>query len=255
MSHSLIEPGTVAIVTGGGRGIGKAIAQGLAAAGARCVIADINDEGAQAVAAALGNDAISVRTDVSDEQSVSGMVDAALTAFGQVDVLINNAAINMSTSNLSLKPFWDIDLEEWNKVMSINATGAFLCSRHVAPHMKARTSGRIINLTSTAVALGRPNYLHYIASKSAIIGITRSMARELGTYGVAVNAISPGPVETEVPRQAASVDQHNALLAMQCIPEAIRAEDIVGTALFLCSHDSRLITGQVITVDGGFVHN
>lgn len=255
MSDSLIKSGTVAIVTGGGRGIGKAVSRGLAAAGARCVIADIDGASAEAVASAIGNGAIAVRTDVSDEDSVRRMADTVSKTFGQADVLINNAAINMSTSNLSLKPFWEIDLEEWNEVMSINASGTFLCSRHVAPFMKARTSGRIINLASTAVALGRPNYLHYIASKSAIIGMTRSMARELGAYGVTVNAISPGPVETEVPRQAATVKQNKDLHSMQCIPEAIRAEDIVGTVLFLCSHNSRLITGQVITVDGGIVHN
>ena len=255
MSNLDLEAGSVAIVTGGGRGIGRAMAIALGKAGARLAIADANAANARAVAGEIGGGAVGMETDVTNEEAAQSLVADVLRRFGRIDILINNAAINMSTSSLSLKPFWEISLDEWNAVLGVNATGTFLCSRAVAPAMRARRFGRIINLTSTAVALGRPNYLHYIASKAAIIGMTRSMARELGADNITVNAISPGPVETEVPRKPVSVDQHARMLSMQCIADSVRPEDLVGAVLFLCSRSSRMITGQVTTIDGGAVHN
>ena len=254
MAVSDIPAGSTAIVTGGGRGIGRAIARGLASAGVRCAVADIDVANARAVAGEIGQGAIAIETDVTAETSVRAMAETCLGAFGKVDILVNNAAINMSTSSFALKPFWELGLDEWNAVLSVNATGTFLASRAVAPGMRARRAGRIVNLTSTAVALGRPNYLHYIASKAAIIGMTRSMARELGRDNITVNAVSPGPVVTEVERKPVSQEQQRRMLEMQCIAEPIQADDVAGAVLFLCSTGSRLITGQVTTVDGGAVH-
>lgn len=247
--------GLVAIVTGAARGIGRAIAAALAGTGATIVAVDANGAGAEATAAALGGATMGVQADISDETSVQAMVDRVVERHGRIDILVNNAAINMSTSGLGLKPFWEIGLAEWNLVMGVNATGTFLCSRAVSAVMRRQASGRIVNLASTVVNFGRPNYLHYVSSKAAIIGMTRSMARELGPHGITVNAISPGPVETEVERAEASVTQHQRLLAMQCIPQAVTGADLTEAVLFLCSPGARLITGQVIAIDGGATHN
>ncbi len=244
--------GKVAIVTGAGQGIGRRIAHGFAEAGATPVIAERNAEKGRAVAAEIGgNRALFVETEVGEMGSLEAMARAVLGRFGRIDVLVNNAGI---FSNLEMRPFWQIPLEEWNQVMHVNATGPFLASRAVLPAMMQAKAGRIIHMSSGAVAMGRPNYLHYIASKSALIGMTNSMAHELGDYGINVNAILPGAIFTEIERKTVTPQQKATILAGQSFHREGRPDDIVGAVLFLSSDAARWVTGQCLTVDGGMNH-
>lgn len=252
-----LEPGhsgRVVIVTGAGQGIGRVLAHSFAAVGAIPVIAEINRESAQNVANEIkeeGGSALALPTDVANAESVQRMVEKVLSEFGRIDVLINNAAI---FSTLVMRPFDEIPLDEWEHVLRINLTGAFLCSRAVVPSMRKAGWGRIIHMASGAVTLGRPGYLHYIASKSALAGMARSMARELGSYGITVNAILPGATFTEIPRKTVTPEQKEAIIHSQCIQRAETPEDLVGTVLFLASQGAGFLTGQGITVDGGHTH-
>lgn len=241
--------GRVAIITGAGQGLGRAFAHGFAAQGAVPVIAEINEDKGRAVAAETGG--LYVRTDVSDPASVDAMARAVLDAYGRIDVLVNNAAI---FSTLEMRPFEEIPLDEWERVLRVNLTGPFLCARAVAPAMRKAGWGRIINIASAAVSLGRPNYLHYIASKAGLAGMTNSLARELGPHGITVNAILPGATFTEIPRKTVTPEQKKAIVGMQCIPLPELPEDLVGVVLFLASPASGFVTGQALTADGGATH-
>ena len=246
--------GRVVIITGGGQGIGRVFAQSFSAAGSIPVIADINGKSAQKVAdeiAAEKGDALAIQTDVGDADSVQNMAQTVLSELGRIDVLINNAAI---FTTLEMRPFDQIPPEEWERVLRVNITGAFLCSRAVVPTMRKAGWGRIIHMASAAVSMGRPGYLHYIASKSALEGMAHSMARELGPDGITVNAILPGATFTEIPRRTVTPQQKEAIIASQCIPRAETPQDLAGTALFLASESSAFLTGQGIVVDGGCTH-
>lgn len=239
----------VAIVTGGAQGIGRAYALRFAREGLTVVVADLNLEKAQAVADEIGKGrAIAVGVDVGDEESTQRMAAAALAAFGRIDVLINNAAV---FSTIRLKPFWDLTVAEWDHLMAVNVRGTWLAMKAVVPAMRERGEGSIINISSSVVAGGRPNYLHYVASKAAVIGMTRSAARELGDFGIRVNCIMPGTVQTEVPRETVSPERRAALLANQSIKRAATTDDLVGVAAFLASADACYMTGQTLDVDGG----
>ena len=156
------------------------------------------------------------------------MVEQVEKHFGRIDILVNNAGI---FSTLEMRPFEQIPLEEWERVLRVNVTGPMLCARAVLPAMKRAQWGRIVNMASGAVTLGRPNYLHYITSKSALIGMTRSMARELGEFGITVNAIMPGAVATEIERKTVTPQQKERIVSMQCIQRPETPDDLVGTAL------------------------
>jgi 3-oxoacyl-[acyl-carrier protein] reductase len=255
--HRFAAPGLsgrVAIVTGAGQGIGRAFAKAFAAAGATAVIAEINAARGAAVAAeieAAAGRAVAIETDVADPASVERMAGAVDARFGRIDILVNNAAI---FSTLDMRPFEEIPLEEWEAVLRVNVTGAFLCARAVVPAMRRARWGRIINMASAAVSLGRPNYLHYIASKVALDGMTRALARELGPDGITVNAILPGATFTEIERKTVTREQRERIIALQCIPRPETPQDLVGTALFLASDAAGFLTGQAITVDGGATH-
>jgi 3-oxoacyl-[acyl-carrier protein] reductase len=241
----------VCIVTGGGRGIGRAYALRMAQAGARLVIADINEANGQAVANELqkeGAGALAIRTDVSDEQSTRDMARAAMDKFGRIDVLVNNAAL---FAELTLKPFTEISVEEWDGLMAVNVKGVWLCAKAVAPFMKEQKSGRIINISSGVWLSGRANYMHYVASKAAVVGITRALARELGRWNINTNCVAPGAVLTEIPRETSNPEHMAAIARAQCIRRTEVPGDLVGTILFLASDDSSFITGQTINVDGG----
>lgn len=243
--------GRIIIVTGAGQGIGAQMARDLAAGDALIVIAEMNVGKGSAVAREIvsaGGTAICIQTDISDPHSVQAMVDTTLATHGRIDCLINSAAI---FSTIEMKPFYDISLAEWEDVMRVNVTGTFLCCRAVFEAMRSNGFGRIVNFSSQAVSLGRPNYLHYIASKSAIIGMTRSMAREIGVHGITVNAIMPGYTPTEVPRETVSAEQQKAFLAQQSIARLATPKDIVGIVKFLCSEEAGFITGQCHAIDGG----
>jgi NAD(P)-dependent dehydrogenase (short-subunit alcohol dehydrogenase family) len=246
--------GRVAIITGAGQGIGRAFAKAFAAEGAVPIIAERNRERGEAVAAeiaAAGGRAHAITTDVADPHSVATMAKTVEAEFGRIDILINNAAI---FSTLEMRPFDQIPLEEWEAVLRVNVTGVFLCARAVVGAMRRAGWGRIINMASGAVTLGRPNYLHYITSKAALDGMTRSLARELGPHGITVNAILPGATFTEIERKTVTPEQKERIIALQCIPRPESPDDLIGTALFLASDAAAFLTGQALTVDGGATH-
>ncbi|MBN9049268.1 MAG: 3-oxoacyl-ACP reductase FabG [Rhizobiales bacterium] len=246
--------GHVIVITGAGQGIGRAFAKAFAQAGATAVIAELNPRKATDVAEeimAAGGKALAIETDVSDEASINLMARVVEDQCGRIDTLINNAGI---FSTLEMRPFDQIPLDEWERVLRVNVTGPFLCARALLPAMRRQKRGRIINIASGAVLLGRPNYLHYIASKAALAGMSRSMARELGGDGITVNSILPGATFTEIERKTVTPEQKQRIVAMQCIPRPETPDDLVGTALFLASDNAAFITGQSINLDGGATH-
>ncbi|QJU60585.1 SDR family oxidoreductase [Sphingomonas sp. AP4-R1] len=248
--------GRVVVITGAGQGIGRELARQFAAAGAVPVVADINLATAQTVVEEIesaGGKAQAVRVDIADKASVDAMVAAILDAQGKIDALVNNASI---FATLEKRPFWEIPYPEWERVMSVNITGTYLSVCGVTKTMREAGSGRIINISSDSVPRGTMNYLHYVTSKSAIIGMTNSMARELGPDGITVNCIRPGSVATEVDRAVnptAEVRQRNA--ALQCIPRGMVPTDLVGLIMFLVTPAASFITGQTIACDGGYTHS
>ena len=241
----------VVIITGGGQGLGRTYAHNFAAQGAIPVIAELNEENGARVVQEIeqqGGRAFSFRTDVSDEASTLAMAEAALSAHGRIDCLINNAAV---FSKITIAPFWELPVDEWKSAMDVNINGAFFCSHAVVPAMQEAHWGRIINVASTTVPTGRANYLHYITSKSAMIGMTRSMARELGDYNVTVHLFWPGAVETEIERPSVSGAQFQAIAQQQCIKRPATMDEYAGFMLFLCSDDAEYMTGQAMAANGG----
>lgn len=246
----------VVVITGAGQGIGREYARQFAAAGAIPVIADISTDNAERVLKEIelaGGKAMAVKVDVGDKKSVDDMAAAVLAKYGRIDVLINNAAI---FATLQKRTFDEIPVEEWDRVMRINVSGSFLAACAVVPAMRKAKWGRIINISSDAVPKGAMKYLHYVTSKAAVIGMTNSMARELGPDGIAVNCIRPGAVATEVDRAVnPTAERRNQLLTEQCIPKGQVPTDMVGIAIFLSTAAASFITGQTIACDGGFTHS
>ncbi|MCL6592432.1 MAG: 3-oxoacyl-ACP reductase FabG [Alicyclobacillus sp.] len=243
--------GRVAIVTGAAQGIGAAYAKRLAESGAAVVVADWNEEKGMAVTETLrqaGHRADFCHTDVASEESVQALTSYALKQFGQIDLLINNAAI---FSTLEMKPFEQISLEEWERVLAVNLTGVFLCCKAVVPAMRQRKYGRIINISSGTVLSGRPYYLHYVATKAGVAGLTRALAREVGKDNITVNTIAPGQTRTEVQRATVTAEQARQTMSQRCIQREQTPEDLVGMVAFLCSDEASFITGQFILIDGG----
>jgi 3-oxoacyl-[acyl-carrier protein] reductase len=243
--------GRVSIITGAAQGLGRTFARAFAESGSRVVVADRDTDGAQSTAAdlrAAGHDATAVTVDVADERSVEELLRLTLQAYGHLDTLVNNAAI---FSTITMKPFEEISAAEWRQVLDVNLTGVFLCCRAAAGHLRAQRGGSIINVSSAAVLGGRPNYAHYVASKAGVVGLTRSLARELGSAEVTVNALMPGSVDTGIPRDSVQPGQAEQIVAGQALHRRLRPGDIAGTAVFLASDAARSITGQSIVVDGG----
>lgn len=244
----------VAIITGAGQGIGRTYAHGFAKAGMRVVVAEIDATRASYVAKeieAAGGAALAVRTDVADTASVEVMAAATLKQFGRIDVLVNNAAIHVS---LERRPFWEIPDEEWEAVMRVNIGGYFRAARAVVPAMRNAGWGRIINISSAATLIGLPNYLHYVTTKSAAIGMSRSMARELGGTGVTVNAVLPGQILTEVANPGQIDELVERVRSRQIVPRSGTPDDVLGMLLYLASPASDFVTGQSFVVDGGLAH-
>lgn len=246
----------VAVVTGGGKGIGRHYASGFLAEGASVVLAEIDGEAARVTAAELAGEsgrALALQTDVSDEASVKALVEQTIKTFGRVDVLVNNAAIFASVG-FTHGPHDTIGVAEWDRMFAVNVRGTWLCCREVIPHMRAQGYGKIINVSSGTASKGTVNMLHYIASKAAVEGMTRSLAREIGgTSGICVNAIAPGNTESEPRMPSLTPQMRAAPLRERIIQRAEVPDDLVGAAIFLASHDSDFITGQTLHVDGGSV--
>jgi 3-oxoacyl-[acyl-carrier protein] reductase len=233
----------VAIVTGGARGLGLAYVEGLRQAGFDVVVADL-----------LETDAgdLFIRTDVADLAATEALAAAVVERFGRIDVLINNAGY---FTQIVKKPFEELTVAEWDHAFAVNVRGTWLCCRAVAPTMKAQRSGKIVNTSSMTVPSGIPGFLHYVASKSAIIGLTRALARELGEWGISVNTISPDYVPHD-PGYAGRQPEMAAFIANQRAFKRDQVpDDLVGTILFLAGHGSDFVTGQDIWVNGGRLFN
>jgi 3-oxoacyl-[acyl-carrier protein] reductase len=240
--------GKVAIVTGGGRGIGSRYCRGLADEGARVVVADIVEANARQVASEV--DGLACRVDVADEASVNAMVASAVEAYGRVDILINNAAIFTELLQ-PRKPFDEIPVEEWDRVMAVNVRGTWLCSKAVAPIFKRQRSGVIINISSGTIFGGQTGFAHYVTSKAAVWGLARVLARELGEFGVRVNSITPGLTSSEMVQEIYGTDALQLNAERRIFRREQTPQDLVGTVVFLCSDASAFITGQTLNVDGG----
>jgi p-cumic alcohol dehydrogenase len=237
--------GKTALVTGAATGIGAALAEGLALSGAHVIGADISWKSDYHTPGIERVDC-----DVSDPSSVDSCISEISSRHGGVDILINNAAL---AAAISPKPFEQITPEEWVRVMTVNTLSQFLCSKAVVPHMRENKWGRIVNLTSGTVFVGTPYMLHYTASKGAIVAMTRSLSKEVGSDGITVNAIAPGLTVTEgIKGNSGYSDEMRAgVVASRAIAREERAEDLVGACLFLASEAAAFLTGQIVVIDGG----
>jgi 3-oxoacyl-[acyl-carrier protein] reductase len=252
MSDQLFNlTGSVVIITGGGKGIGKVYSEAFAKAGAKVVAADIDGEAAQTVASAItagGGEAVGLTTDVSDAEATERMAQTTLERFGRIDVLINNASL---MSALPRRSWLEIPVEEWDRVMAVNLRGMFLCCRSVFPTMQRQDRGKIVNISSSRVFEGTPLRLHYTSSKAGVVGFTRALAREVGIYGITVNAVSPGNTLSETQVASSSSQYLATRVEGRAIPRAQVPADLVGAVMFLSSTASDFMTGQTLNVDGG----
>jgi 3-oxoacyl-[acyl-carrier protein] reductase len=241
----------VAVVTGGGQGLGRAFAHALAQNAFAVCVADINEANANTVAEEIttaGGAAWGLGVDVASEESVARLAVSIESRSGAATVVVNNAAI---FATLAMGPFTDISLAEWDKVQSVNVTGTFLVCKALVPAMKRAGYGKIINISSATIFNGRPDYLHYVTSKAAIVGLTRSLASEIGQFGVRVNAITPGSTRTEVERATITDADRERMSEATALRRVQTPEDLVGAVVFLAGEASDFITGQTINVDGG----
>jgi 3-oxoacyl-[acyl-carrier protein] reductase len=242
--------GRVAIVTGGGGGLGEGICGALAAADAAVAAVDVAREDAERVAERISSNGarcVALEADVSDRRSTEAMVENVVGEFGGVDILVNNAAI------YPLRPWTEIEEEGWDRVMAVNLKGYFLCARAAFPHMRDRGDGRIVNVASITFFIGWAGFLDYVSSKGAVIGFTRTLAREVGADGVTVNAVSPGAFPTAAERVHPDQEALNRrILEQQCLKRRGTPEDVGNLVTFLASDAASFITGQTIMIDGGW---
>ena len=238
----------VAIVTGAGRGIGVAYAKALAAEGAKVCATDIRDSARTVdIIHQQGGEAIGIKADVTDAAAVGDMVAEVIKSFGKVDILVNNAAL---FADLSRSHFMDIASDDWDRVMAINTRGVFECVRAVVPDMRKRNYGKIINIASGTVFKGSTGLCHYVASKGAVIAMTRVMARELGEDNICVNALAPGQTLSEAVEDREEYI-NSATPGTRCFKRHERPDDLTGAVVFLASGESDFMTGQTMVVDGG----
>lgn len=240
--------GKTAIVTGAAQGIGRAIAERLAADGARVVVGDRNGDGAERVASGLPGGAFAVTCDISDDKAVAALHAEVLAKAGGVDILVNNAAI---------VPFiaWDdVDLAHWRKIIDVNLTGTFLMARASTDMMRAQgRQGRVINISSNTIFAGTPNMAAYVAAKAGVFGFTRALATELGKSLITVNAVTPGLLPSEGVMATPHANAFGFVEMLQALPGKGELADVAAAVSFLASEDARWITGQTLNVDGGMV--
>lgn len=240
--------GRVAIVTGAATGIGAGISRHLGAEGVRVVVADVDAAAAEAQASALreaGFEAVAARTDVTSEDDVAAVVALAVERFGALHILVNNAGFTRDMRITNMK------VEDWEDVVDVVLKGAFLCSRAAMPHLSGHGDGRVVNISSRA-HLGNPGQVNYSAAKAGILGFTRALAMEAGRYGVTVNAVAPGIIDTEAVRRLPHYEKVRDLARKSTpIPRIGAVEDVAGVVTFLCSDRAGYITGEVIHVTGG----
>ena len=240
--------GKVAVVTGGAQGIGRAIALGLGREGAKVVVADLQADKAKSVVdelTNLGSESLPVEVDVASESSVKNLVQETLGRFGHVDILVNDAGVYPAALVVDMKE------AEWDRTINVNLGGNFLCSRAFVPSLRAQKSGRIISIASGIAHYGAKEGAHYAASKAAIIGFVKSLARELGPDGITANAICPGIANTALPRDHRTEEELMHRLRSNPLGHVLEPEDFVGTILFLASDAASYITGQAINVNCG----
>lgn len=246
--------GKVAVVTGGARGLGKTFCLALAEEKAKVVVADILGDGAMQTAReiqARGGAAMGLSVDVTSEQDTLRMAEEAVKAFGRTDILVNNAAMIYA---ITRKPFIEIPPEEWDRLMTVNLKGPFLCCRAVFPQMERQGKGKIINLSSETAFTGSRYFVHYVTSKGGIISFTRSLAAELGQFNICVNAVAPGFTDSESARSVIDDISHYDV-GPTPLKRLERPGDLVGAVLFLAGDESDFITGQTLVVNGGrFMH-
>ena len=238
------------IITGAATGIGQAFALGCAAQGANVVVADMNaaDETVAAIEA-IGGRVLALRVDVADSDSVQAMAAAALERFGRIDGLVNNAAY---FREVKLTPFEELDPVLWDRIFAVNVKGVWQCCKAVMPAMRQQGSGSIVNISSVVAVAGQPGYLHYVATKGAVLSMTKGLAKEVGPYGVRVNVIAPGFVITDATRNR-PVEWQQSFLKARAISREQRPDDLVGSALYLLSDLAGFVSGQTIVVDGGHI--
>jgi 3-oxoacyl-[acyl-carrier protein] reductase len=248
-AQNLLTDRTV-IVTGAATGIGQAFAVGCAAQGANVVIADMSpaDETVALVEQA-GGKALAVKVDVADDASTRAMAQAALDRFGRIDGLVNNAAY---FREVKLTPFEELDPAIWDRIFAVNVKGVWQCCKAVMPAMRERGSGSIVNIASVVAVAGQPGYLHYVATKGAVLSMTKGLAKECGANGVRVNVIAPGFVITGATKDR-PVEWQQSFLKARAISREQRPDDLVGTALYLLSDLAGFVSGQTIVVDGGHI--
>jgi NAD(P)-dependent dehydrogenase (short-subunit alcohol dehydrogenase family) len=248
--------GRTILVTGAGRGLGRAFAEACAAAGAeRIVVADVREDWGEAAVAGLaraGAKAVFLPVDLADPTSIRSFADRMGARYGHLDGLVNNGAI---ATGIGGKTFEEIDLETWDKVMAVNVRGTWLMTRAMAPLLRQSTlGGRIVNVASDTALWGAPRLLHYVASKGAVISMTRSLARELGPDNIAVNAIAPGLVKVEATDYVPE-DRKQLYVAGRAMQRTQLPEDVTGAVVFLLGPGAGFVTGQLLPVNGGFVLN
>ncbi|HLG72751.1 MAG TPA: SDR family NAD(P)-dependent oxidoreductase [Chloroflexota bacterium] len=245
--------GRVAIVTGGGNGIGIHYCKGIAAEGSAVVVAELDGQAAVRVADEIvedGGRALAVQTDVSDSASVANMVEQAIKEFGKVDLLVNNAAI-FATIPISRVGIEELTEEEWDAVYRVNMKGMFLVTKAVVPYMKKQRYGKIVNIGSSSMLEGAGGRIHYTSAKAAVVGFTRVLAHELGDYNICVNTLAPGSTLSEVNPTPEIIAMREAASKRRSIKRVQTPEDLVGPMLFLLSPDSDFMTGQMVPVEGG----